>query len=93
MYNIVVLFKCEDKNDAPVMAKGLKDLEMLIEQVESFKVELDALGQENSYDFCLIGTFNNYEDYKAYIVHPLHVEYVDKMKELGVTAVKVCFEE
>lgn len=92
MYNIVVLFKCEDKNDAPVMAKELKDLEMLIEQVESFQVELDVLGKENSYDFCLLGKFNNYEDYNAYIVHPIHVEYVNKIKELKVTAVKVCFE-
>jgi len=93
MYKIVVLFKCDDKNDAPIMAKQLKDLEMVIEQINKFQVDLDTLGDENSYDYSLIGSFDNYDDYKGYIVHPLHVEYVNKMKELGVKSVKVCCKE
>lgn len=93
MYKIVVLFKCDDKNDAPVMAKRLKDLEMLVEEVNTFQVNLDELGMENCYDFSLVGTFNSYKDYQAYIVHPIHQEYVKDMKELGVKSIKVCFEE
>ncbi len=93
MFKIVVLFKCEDRTDAPVMAKLLKDLEMVIEEINTFEVNLDALGTETSYDYSLEGTFNTYEDYQSYIINPIHKEYVEKMKELGVKAVKVCFNK
>ena len=93
MYKTVVLFKCEDKNDAPLMAKKLKDLEMVIDEIDTFQVNLDVLGTANSYDFCLEGTFSSSEDYQAYLIHSKHIEYVNKMRELGVNAIKVCFEE
>jgi len=93
MFKIVVLFKCEDRNDAPVLAKQLKDLEMVIEEINTFQVNLDTLGTETSYDFSLEGTFNSYEDYQSYLIHPIHLQYGAKMKERGVKAIKVCFEE
>jgi len=74
MFRHVVSFKlAEDKKDMVVEArKRLMALDA-IPQVKSVQVGIDDLKSERSYDFVLIMDFDNWDTYKEYDQHELHL--------------------
>ena len=55
-------------------------------------VEVDVKAGESGYDIMLINTFDKHEDIQTYLIHPVHVDVSDCIKDVIDTAASLCYE-
>lgn len=95
----IVLFKMKEfaeganaKENAEKVKMKLEELPAKIDVIKSFKVGLDVLHSDRSYDLGLLGEYESLEDLGIYAVHPAHLEVVDFIRKVRTESVSLDFE-
>lgn len=88
MVKHIVSFKLKSFDSAELKAQKLaefkKELELLTQKIDvlqSMEVGINANPAE-SFDFCLISTFNTLEEVDIYAKHPEHLAVAVKIREV-----------
>lgn len=95
MLKHVVFMKFKDDvTDAKISAleQGLAGLPGTISEIKGFHFGRDVIHSERSYDFALVGDFENLEAMQRYQVNPAHVAVVALVRNLSSSILAVDFE-
>lgn len=95
MLKHVVFMKFKDDvTDAKIAAleEGLAGLPGKIAEIKEFHFGRDVVRSERSYDFALVGDFENLEAMQRYQVNPAHVAVVALVRSLSASILAVDFE-
>ncbi len=65
------------------LKERLLDLKNKISQIKSLEVGINGFNAEKNHDVVLVSEFENFEDLKAYSVHPDHMELVKFVREIS----------
>ncbi len=86
MIRHVVMWKIKpdlDKDQIFIeMERKLKNLLNHIPEIKHLEVGKDILATPSSFDVCLITSFDNIEDLRAYQEHPEHKKVVEYIKQV-----------
>lgn len=92
MIKHIVLFRFSvDKDKNKFLEEAKKNIENLIEipEVHSIEAGINFSQREVAYDLSLYSEFRTKEDLEIYRTHPLHLEFVEFIKDSGYE-VAVC---
>jgi hypothetical protein len=64
-----------------------------IPQIRKYKVEVDIIGSDRSYNVVIDSDFDTLEDLKAYQQHPAHLFAVDQNKQWCKKKVIIDYED
>jgi len=95
MLKHVVFMKFKDDvTDAKIAAleQGLAGLPGKIAEIRGFQFGRDVIHSERSYDFALVGDFDDLEAMQRYQVNPAHVAVVALVRSLSSSVLAVDFE-
>jgi len=79
----------EKQNAALEVKKQLDELPIKINLIRKYDAGIDIRGLDWSYDIVLTMDFDNMSDLEAYIIHPVHQEFItfNKNYSIGKTCV------
>lgn len=95
MLKHVVFMKFKDEvtdDKIAALEKGLAGLPGVIAEIKGFHFGRDVIHSERSYDFALVGDFENLEAMQRYQIHPAHVAVVALVRSLSSSILAVDFE-
>jgi len=95
MITHIVMLKFKQDKKQENLLKVKKDLEALVEKIDSLlsmEVGLDFMQSERSFDLVLTTTFNTKKDLGIYAIHPAHLEVVSFIKEVTEMSKVVDYE-
>jgi hypothetical protein len=95
MLKHVVFMKFKEgvtEDEIAALEKGLAGLPAKIPEIKGFHAGRDVIHSERSYDFALVGDFENLEAIQHYQVHPAHVAVVALVRNLSTSILAVDFE-
>ena len=89
--NLLIRLKERDRENVNKAVSVLQKLKGNIPVLLDSRVETDVRSGESSYDIMLINTFNTLEDIQTYLVHPVHVEVSDYIKDVIESSASLCY--
>ncbi len=95
MLKHVVFLKFKEgvtEEEIAALENGLAGLPARISEIKAFHSGRDVIHSERSYDFALVGDFENLEAMQRYQVNPAHVAVVALVRRLSTSILAVDFE-
>ena len=90
---VVAKFKPETSQDErEEIVAALRTLPGKVVDIRRFKVGLDVLHSERSYDFALVSTFDDLDALKCYQAHPRHVPLAQRLRAASQNLIAVDYE-
>jgi hypothetical protein len=90
---VVAKFKPEtSQEEREEIVAALRALPGQIAEIRRFEVGLDVLHSERSYDFALVGVFDDLDALKRYQAHPDHVPLAQRLRAAVVSLIAVDYE-
>lgn len=74
------------------MENGLRNLPSHIPEIKNFELGKNVVHSERSFDFALIGTFDDLESLKKYAAHPEHQKVLKLINRICGSIKSVDFE-
>ena len=89
-----LMLKLKDKNHESIsnVKEELLSMKGNIEVLNDLSVELNIRNVETNFDMLLITKFDTLEDCETYIIHPFHLNVLDKIGNNVEASAVVCYE-
>lgn len=94
MIKHIVFFKFPSRveESSKMIKEALESLESKLDMIKYLEVGVNFTQSERAYDLVLITEFESKEDLKHYAGHPIHLEVVEQIRELGTDTKVVDYE-
>lgn len=90
--HLLLKLKMRDAETIKKAQEVLLSMNGKIDELKNIRVEVDISHLEPSYDLLAIEQFNSMEDFKAFAIHPAHMEVARYIHSVLDTQACVCYE-